>query len=97
MLDGIGTTTYAYYPIAAGTLGAGRLASVDGPLLSDTLTYTYDELGRNKGYAINGVGETRTFDALGPAALRDQSRSVLSATPTSGRPPAWIPSPIRTG
>jgi RHS repeat-associated protein len=65
MADGIGTTNYAYYPIAPGTVGAGRLASVDGPLANDTLTYTYDELSRRTGYAINGVGETRSFDPLG--------------------------------
>jgi RHS repeat-associated protein len=65
MVDGIGTTAYAYHSIAPGTLGAGRLASVDGPLPDDTVTYTYDELGRNTGYAINGVGETRSFDPLG--------------------------------
>jgi RHS repeat-associated protein len=65
MVDGIGTTTYDYYPINPGTLGAGQLASVDGPLPDEMLTYTYDELGRNTGYAINGVGETRTFDLLG--------------------------------
>ena len=65
MFDGIGLTTYDYYPTNPGTLGAGQLASVDGPLPDDTLTYTYDELGRNTGYAINGVGEARTFDLLG--------------------------------
>lgn len=65
MLDGIGTTTYGYNPVAPGTFGAGKLASVDGPLLDDTLTYSYDGLGRNTGYAINGVGETRTLDPLG--------------------------------
>lgn len=27
--------------------------------------YTYDELGRSKGYAVNGVGEAVDFDALG--------------------------------
>lgn len=32
-------TTYTYK--AAGTLGAGQLASVDGPLTNDTITYTY--------------------------------------------------------
>lgn len=65
MVDGIGSTLYAYHPIAPGTLGAGQLASVDGPLPNDTLTYTYDELGRNTGYAINGIGEARSFDPLG--------------------------------
>jgi RHS repeat-associated protein len=65
MIDGIGTTLYTYYPIASGTLGAGQIASVDGPLPNDTLTYGYDELGRDTSYAINGVGEVRTFDPLG--------------------------------
>jgi len=34
MVDGIGTTTYAYK--APGVLGAGQGASVDGPLTNDT-------------------------------------------------------------
>jgi hypothetical protein len=44
MTDGIGTTSYTHRPV--GQLGAGALASVDGPLVDDTLTYGYDELGR---------------------------------------------------
>ena len=65
MVDGIGKTAYTYNAIASGTLGAGQLAGVDGPLPNDTLAYSYDALGRNTGYAINGVGESRTFDAIG--------------------------------
>jgi RHS repeat-associated protein len=69
MTDGTGTTVYDYYPLSAlGTRGAGQLASVDGPLADDTLTYTYDDLGRRLSYAINGVGETRSFDAIGRVA-----------------------------
>ena len=65
MVDGIGTTTYAYK--AAGTLGAGQVASVDGPLTDDTITYPYDPLGRVVTRAINGTANTVTwtFDALG--------------------------------
>jgi len=64
MTDGIGTTTYSYLPITASPLlGAGRLASVDGPLANDTVTYGYDELGRRVTTAINGVASTRIFDA----------------------------------
>lgn len=65
MVDGIGTTTYAYK--APGVLGAGRVASVDGPLTNDTITYIYDELGRVTVRAINGTANTVTweFDALG--------------------------------
>lgn len=65
MLDGIGTTSYGYHPVLPGTLGAGQLATIDTPLPDDTLAYTYDELGRRTGYTINGVGESRAYDALG--------------------------------
>ena len=62
MVDGLGTTTYAYQ--AAGQSGAGQLASSDGPRSNDTLTYTYDELSRVVTRALNGVGVTWAFDAL---------------------------------
>ncbi len=65
MLDGIGTTRYTYHPNTQGTLGAGQLATIDTPLPDDTLAYTYDELGRRTGYTINGIGESRAYDALG--------------------------------
>ena len=66
MTDGAGTTIYRYAPITASpVLGAGRMASVDGPLPNDTITYEYDELGRRTQTAINGVASTRTFDAAG--------------------------------
>lgn len=43
------------------------MASVDGPLTDDTITYTYDQLGRVTVRAINGSANTVTwaFDALG--------------------------------
>jgi len=65
MVDGTGTTTYAYHPVAV--LGATQLASVDGPLTNDTITYVYDELGRVTTRAIDGAANTLTwsFDALG--------------------------------
>jgi YD repeat-containing protein len=65
MVDGIGTTTYAYRP--PGQLGAGQVASVDGPLVDDTIAYAYDELGRVTTRAITGAANTVTwtFDALG--------------------------------
>jgi YD repeat-containing protein len=68
MVDGTGTTNYGYYPVAAPpALGATRLASVDGPLTNDTITYAYDELGRVTNRSINGAANsvTWTFDALG--------------------------------
>jgi RHS repeat-associated protein len=63
MLDGTGTTTYAYHP--SGELGAGQVASVDGPLNHDTITYVHDELGRVTTRAIDGVAATQTYDPLG--------------------------------
>ena len=68
MVDGSGTTTYGYNPIVAPPVpGAGQLASVDGPLLNDTMTYSYDELGRVTNRSINGVPNAITwaFDSLG--------------------------------
>jgi len=68
MTDGSGVTMYSFYPVAASpTLGANRLADVDGPLSSDTITFKYDELGRIKGRSINGNSnpETWAFDSLG--------------------------------
>ena len=66
MVDGRGTTTYGYHRIeTTPPLGAGRLASLDGPLSNDTITYGYDELDRVKGRAVNGVALTYVYDSLG--------------------------------
>ena len=66
MTDGTGATTYTYNPITGSiSPGAGQLLSVDGPLLNDTITYTYDELGRELTAAINGVSASQNYDALG--------------------------------
>lgn len=64
--DGYGTTTFGYN--AVGTtpqLGAGRLASIQGPWKNDTISYLYDELGRVVNRTLNGSTEQRGFDALG--------------------------------
>jgi RHS repeat-associated protein len=65
MVDGAGTTTYAYKPI--GTPGATQLASIDGPLDDDTITYDYDELGRVVTRSVNGAANwtSETYDPLG--------------------------------
>lgn len=63
MVDGTGTTSYTYHPV--GVLGAGQVASVDGPLTNDTLSYAYDELTRVTTRAVNAVGLTYSYDALG--------------------------------
>ncbi|HEY2944635.1 MAG TPA: RHS repeat-associated core domain-containing protein [Vicinamibacteria bacterium] len=66
IVDGTGTTTYSYHAIT-GTppLGAGQLASVDGPLTNDTVSYTYDELGRIATRTLNSVTTSYTYDVLG--------------------------------
>lgn len=65
MVDGSGTTTFAYHPV--GQLGAGQVATVDGPLSNDTITYSYDTLGRMATRSIDGQANavTWSFDALG--------------------------------
>jgi RHS repeat-associated protein len=66
MADGTGTTTYAYKPITGSvSLGAGQLQTVDGPLTNDTITYTYDELGRALSEGVNGISASRAYDSLG--------------------------------
>jgi RHS repeat-associated protein len=66
MTDGTGTTLYSYIPVTdLPSLGAGRLAMVDGPLPDDTVTYSYDELGRPIRRSINGEDVTLSFDSAG--------------------------------
>lgn len=68
MADGIGSTVYAYNPIAVPpALGANQLASIDGPLANDTITFSYDQLGRVTSRQLNGStnSETWAFDSLG--------------------------------
>jgi RHS repeat-associated protein len=69
MTDGVGTTTYSYYAVTNGQLGAGKLASVDGPFANDTIAYNYDALGRVTNRAINGVAQQVTYDALGRVTM----------------------------
>ncbi len=64
MMDAIGATTYSYKNIGMG-LGSGMLASVDGPLTNDLVTYGYDSLARISSRSINGVNAITTFDNLG--------------------------------
>jgi RHS repeat-associated protein len=71
MADGTGPTAYAYHAITASPgLGAGQLASVDGPLANDTMTYAYDAMGRRTTRQINGGAnqEVLAYDALARVA-----------------------------
>ncbi len=65
MTDAIGTTSYTYYPMTSGTLGAGKLHQVTGPFTNDTITYGYDELGRVTSQDVNGADSSVTYDSLG--------------------------------
>ena len=91
MADGTGTTIYTYYPVKSGvSLGANQMQSVTSPVagtaLADTITYSYDALGRVVGRSINGTAEATTFDALGRVsamgnALDSFSYVYADATP----------------
>lgn len=56
MTDGLGATSFSYYPVDGTTPGAGMLYTVDGPFADDTLTYSYDALGRLTGRALDVPG-----------------------------------------
>jgi RHS repeat-associated protein len=68
MSDGTGVTNYSYYSVQtsppAGAF-ANALKDVDGPLLNDTITFTYDSLGRKTGQSVNGVASTVNYNAAG--------------------------------
>ncbi|HLH56401.1 MAG TPA: hypothetical protein VKY92_22630, partial [Verrucomicrobiae bacterium] len=64
--DGVGTRNYSYNPISSPpTLGAGRLAAITGPLPNQTVSYTYDNLGRAVQETVDGVVSTRAIDPVG--------------------------------
>ncbi len=65
MTDGFGTTTATYNPIAAGLLGAGRMATLSTTFPPSTLAFGYDELGRVIKESVDGKDETISFDAGG--------------------------------
>jgi RHS repeat-associated protein len=79
MTDGTGTTLYSYNPVTTTpALGANQLASVDGPLPNDTITYSYDELGRPVSTAINGVASRMTYDAGGRVTTTTNALGVFT-------------------
>jgi RHS repeat-associated protein len=56
-------TTYSYHPVTSGgALGAAKLASKDGPLPDDTISYLYDAQGRRATRTVAGSPETWTYD-----------------------------------
>jgi RHS repeat-associated protein len=87
MTDGTGTTNYSHFPVGTPpSLGANQLETVDGPFNNDTITYSYDELGRTVGQSINGVASNVSYDSLGRLATSDNalghfSRAYVGVTP----------------
>jgi RHS repeat-associated protein len=81
MRDGIGVTRYQYNPVN-GTLGAGQIAGVDGPLADDTIAYQYDELGRVVNRTIGASGNVRTmeYDTLGRTARMTNALGTFTPT-----------------
>jgi RHS repeat-associated protein len=84
MTDGIGTTHYAYNPVPSSPIttpvtGANQLASVTGPLPNSTISYAYDELGREVGESHSGTvnGEPITANS---SSIYDALGRVTSAT-----------------
>jgi YD repeat-containing protein len=68
MIDGVGTTQYGYNAVTVpAVVGAGRLATIDGPWANDTIGYVYDALGRMTEQSIDGLSNkgVTTFDTLG--------------------------------
>lgn len=63
MVDGTGTTSYTYR--TPGQTGAGKVATIDGPLANDTLTLAYDDLGRAISRTLDATTESVAYDALG--------------------------------
>jgi RHS repeat-associated protein len=102
MTDGNGTTRYAYHDYSPdGTLGANQLKSVTSPVsgsstLTDTISYSYDALGRVVSRTVNGSPETTDFDELGRVekivndlgnfqyGYADATPRVTTVTPSSG-------------
>jgi RHS repeat-associated protein len=59
MTDGTGTTTFGYDL-------ASQLTTIDGPLANDTVSLSYDALGRLTGRSVNNVGAaTLVYDDYG--------------------------------
>jgi RHS repeat-associated protein len=81
MADGTGTTHYRYVPITPQpALGAGKLATVDGPLPGATVTYGYDELGRQISTDINGTSSSLVLDAAGRVTSETNALGTFTYT-----------------
>jgi RHS repeat-associated protein len=91
MTDGIGTTTYAYFPVSSRpSLGANQLQSINSPIAgaagTDAIGYTYDALNRVVGTTINGVAQSIGFDALGRVTSANNALDSFTYSYSDGTP-----------
>lgn len=89
MTDGVGTTSYKYYPVSSSaTLGANKLQSVVSPVAgtsgSDTVVYSYDALNRVVSFTINGAPQSFGFDALGRITSVSNALDAFAYTYSDG-------------
>jgi len=82
MQDGNGMTAFSYHPVPSA--GAVRLASIDGPWANDTITFSYDELGRVISRAINNVAIRHRFDSAGRLQQITNNLGVFDLTWEAG-------------
>ena len=82
MVDGTGTTTFNYNPVT-GTVGSGRVGSVQTPLA--TISSTYDELGRPLTAKVNDSATGQGLADNASNVVYDTLGRVTSTTnPLSG-------------
>ena len=86
MTDGTGTTTYNYYPVISGQLGAGQLSSVSNSFIgaSSVISYNYDALGRITNRAVNGVSQQVAFDMLNRVSVVTNALGSFTNTYVGG-------------
>jgi len=78
MVDGTGTTTYAYGPL--GTLGALQLTQESSTFLNQAVDYRYDALDRISQRTIDSATEVFSFDAIGRTISDSNRLGVFAMT-----------------
>lgn len=89
--DGIGSTAFSYRALTAGTDGAGKLFTTNGPLVDDTLRFSYDwqsrpvksELVKDDGVTVSRSEEV-TLDALGRVSQLVNNLGTFTSTYVAG-------------
>lgn len=78
MTDGSGVTTYTYYPTSAAVSPGATLLQTETSPYGDTVSYTYDALGRPESLTVNGVTSSQTFDAIGRLSVVNNPLGTFS-------------------